>query len=383
MTALELTPEQQALTDRFATLAQSRFAPRAAHYDRTATFPSRRLRRSFQGGPERSDDSEAVRGGLGLGPHRGEALTLWMITKEIAKSDLSLARCWEGHANSLALLDGIATDDQKDALVRRSRRARRQVGRVERRAPGARARAARRSTAPPSPEWPTATSSRDQGIRDQRDRGTVGDSAGQPRRTRGHPARDGAVESQLLLCCDLSDPSRDDGRFVVGPDRDAGDRQLPGALQSHVHPGNQFDRVSRANTSRKPGRRISSRTTRRLSSVPPRRPTTIALDYVTSQKKAGDPYVQHHIAAMSINIETAHLWLRHVARLWETGRRRGGPAGRQPGTPCHRASGGRRRQTLYPRLRRAIPESPRALWSGSIAISRSTFDTTMTITSWP
>jgi alkylation response protein AidB-like acyl-CoA dehydrogenase len=30
--------------------------------------------------------------------------------------------------------------------------------------------------------------------------------------------------------------------------------------------------------------------------------------------------VQHHIASMSINIETAHLWLRHVARLWETGR---------------------------------------------------------------
>ena len=31
--------------------------------------------------------------------------------------------------------------------------------------------------------------------------------------------------------------------------------------------------------------------------------------------------MQHHIASMSINIETAHLWLRHVARLWETGRR--------------------------------------------------------------
>jgi alkylation response protein AidB-like acyl-CoA dehydrogenase len=45
-----------------------------------------------------------------------------------------------------------------------------------------------------------------------------------------------------------------------------------------------------------------------------------ALDYVTNQKKEGDPYVQHHIATMSINIETAHLWLRNVARLWETGR---------------------------------------------------------------
>ena len=32
--------------------------------------------------------------------------------------------------------------------------------------------------------------------------------------------------------------------------------------------------------------------------------------------------MQHHIASMSINIETAHLWLRHVARLWENGSRR-------------------------------------------------------------
>ena len=47
-------------------------------------------------------------GGLGLGPHRGDALTLWMITNELAKADLSLARCWEGHANSLVLLDGMA-----------------------------------------------------------------------------------------------------------------------------------------------------------------------------------------------------------------------------------------------------------------------------------
>jgi alkylation response protein AidB-like acyl-CoA dehydrogenase len=44
-----------------------------------------------------------------------------------------------------------------------------------------------------------------------------------------------------------------------------------------------------------------------------------ALDYVTTQKREGDPYVQHHIATMSINIETAHLWLRHVAHLWKSG----------------------------------------------------------------
>jgi alkylation response protein AidB-like acyl-CoA dehydrogenase len=45
-----------------------------------------------------------------------------------------------------------------------------------------------------------------------------------------------------------------------------------------------------------------------------------ALEYITSQKKGEDPYVQHHIGQMSVNVETAHLWLRHVADLWETGK---------------------------------------------------------------
>ncbi len=44
-----------------------------------------------------------------------------------------------------------------------------------------------------------------------------------------------------------------------------------------------------------------------------------AHEYVTTQNKGGDPYVQHHIATMLISVETGHLWLRHVARLWETG----------------------------------------------------------------
>ena len=43
------------------------------------------------------------------------------------------------------------------------------------------------------------------------------------------------------------------------------------------------------------------------------------MEYVTTQNKIDDPYVQHHVGQMSVNVETAYLWLRHVARLWETG----------------------------------------------------------------
>ncbi|HEY6330896.1 MAG TPA: acyl-CoA dehydrogenase family protein, partial [Blastocatellia bacterium] len=45
-----------------------------------------------------------------------------------------------------------------------------------------------------------------------------------------------------------------------------------------------------------------------------------AMEYLVSQKKGGDPYVQHHVAKTSMNVETAHLWLRHVASMWESGR---------------------------------------------------------------
>lgn len=109
---LDLTSDQQELTNLFARLARENFAPRAAHYDRTATFPTEDFDDLFKAGLNAPTIPKQY-GGLGLGPYCGDALTLWMITKEIAKSDLSLARCWEGHANSLSLLDGIATPDQK------------------------------------------------------------------------------------------------------------------------------------------------------------------------------------------------------------------------------------------------------------------------------
>jgi alkylation response protein AidB-like acyl-CoA dehydrogenase len=139
MFGLDLTPQQQALTGRFATLARSQFAPRAAHYDQTATFPADDFDDLFKAGLN-APTVPKEHGGLGLGPHRGDAFTLWMITKEIAKSDLSLARCWEGHANSLAILDGMATEDRRRGGST-GRRARRQMGGLSgsrRRAPRAR-----------------------------------------------------------------------------------------------------------------------------------------------------------------------------------------------------------------------------------------------------
>ena len=42
-----------------------------------------------------------------------DPFALWMVTKGLARADLSLARCWEGHANAMTLIDGEGNDDQK------------------------------------------------------------------------------------------------------------------------------------------------------------------------------------------------------------------------------------------------------------------------------
>src|SRR2546423_15625528 len=109
---LELESDPRQLIDRVKVLAQEQFARRAAHYDQTATFPAEDFDDLFRAGLLAPVVPREY-GGLGLGPYRGDVFTLWMMTKEIAKADLALARCWEGHANSLVLLDGLADDAQR------------------------------------------------------------------------------------------------------------------------------------------------------------------------------------------------------------------------------------------------------------------------------
>src|SRR5436305_1614906 len=124
---------------RVAHLARERFAPRAAHYDRTATFPLQDFEDLFAAGLN-APSLPREHGGLGLGPYRGDVFTLWMMTKEIAKADLSLAQCWEEHVNSLVLLDGMATDEQKarwfEGVVERGQKWVAWSGEPQSRAPG-------------------------------------------------------------------------------------------------------------------------------------------------------------------------------------------------------------------------------------------------------
>ena len=100
------------LVGRAAGLACGRFAARADRYDREASFPAEDFADLFRAGLLGAAVPRS-HGGHGLGPDAG-LFTLWMITKELAKADMALARCWEGHVNSQMLLSGLGDDRQKD-----------------------------------------------------------------------------------------------------------------------------------------------------------------------------------------------------------------------------------------------------------------------------
>ncbi len=312
------SPRGRDLITRTAALAREKFAPRAAHYDRTATFPHEDFEDLFAAGLH-APTVPVEHGGLGLGPFRGDTFTLWMMTKEIAAADLSLARCWEGHANSLVLLDGMADDEQKrrwfHGVVERGEKWVAWSGEPQSRAPG---------------EQRFGTHLERVGGGFVLD-GTKAfcTSAGGARWALllVNPAGPGgarhasaeAAETVLLLACDLDDPSiRFDGSWWD-----------PIGMRATVSHAVHFDRtfIPEENLVGAPGQYL--RDSWQTCFVPHYASSFLgaaeasydyALAFLRHQNKTDDPYVQHHVAKMALNVETMHLWLRHIASLWESGR---------------------------------------------------------------
>ena len=314
MTTLEA--EQQELVDRIADLAQARFAPRAAHYDQTSTFPSEDFDDLFQAGLHAPAVPKEY-GGFGLGPYRGDVFTLWMMTKELAKADLSVARCWEGHVNALILLDGMANDAQKarwfQGVVQRGDRWVAWSGEPQTRVPSEDVR------------FGTEVEKVDGGFVVK---GTkvfctsagcahwailLVNTAGPGGARHAHVC----PENLILLACDLSD------RTVTFDDS----WWDPIGMRATVSYLTRFQEtfIPETNLIGYPGQYLKEGW---QTCFAPHYSASFlgaaeaaykfALDYVMSQNKGGDPYVQQHVAHMAINVETGHLWLRHVARLWET-----------------------------------------------------------------
>jgi len=304
------------LVRRMAGLARERFAPRAARYDETATFPAEDFDDIRDAGLHAPTIPREF-GGLGLGPYRGDVFTLWMLTKEIAKADLSLARCWEGHANSLVLLDGMANEEQKKrwfrGVVERGEKWVAWSGEPQSPALGEKAKFGTRLQKVDggwivngSKAFCTSAGGADWAILLVNAEGPGG------ARHATSPA-----ESLLLICCDLSDPT-------ISFDRSWWD---PVGMRATVSLQVRFDGtfIPDENLIGDPGQYLKEGW---QTCFAPHYAASFlgaaeaaldySLDYVRGQNKAADPYVQHHIGKMTIGVETSHLWLRHVAHLWET-----------------------------------------------------------------
>ncbi len=315
----DLSAEQQDLINRIGVLAREKFAPRAAEYDRTATFPAEDFDDLFQAGLLAPVVPKEY-GGYGLGPYTGDVFTLWMMTKEIARADMSLARCWEGHVNSLVLLDGMSTEEQKARWFK---------GVIERGEKWVAWSGEPQARKPDEPiRFGTTVEKVDGGYVINGNK-VFATSAGGAQwaillvNTAGpggvrHAAAEN-VDTVLMMACNLSDPS-------VEIDTSWWDAIGMRATASHlVHFRNTF--IPDEDLIGYPGQYLKEGW--QTCFIPHYAATFLgaaqaaydyALDYITTQKKTEDPYVQHHIGQMSVNVETAHLWLRHVAGLWETGR---------------------------------------------------------------
>jgi alkylation response protein AidB-like acyl-CoA dehydrogenase len=304
------------LVGRAAELARGRFAARADQYDREASFPAEDFADLFRAGLHGAAVPRS-HGGHGLGPDAG-LFTLWMITKELAKANMALARCWEGHVNSQMLLTALGDARQKDRwfheIVERGEIWAAWSGEPQSRIPGQTAR------------FGTV-------VREARG-GYVVDGtkvfATSARAARwaillvnlhgpGGARHSQAADGLVLLACDLTDPS------VQFDERWWDPIGMRGTVSYLVRFDQAF--IPMENRIGEPGQYLREGWQSRFS---PHYGATFlggaegayeyALDYIRAQNKAGDPYVQHRVATMALNLESAHLWLRRVADLWESGR---------------------------------------------------------------
>jgi alkylation response protein AidB-like acyl-CoA dehydrogenase len=314
MMDLGLSAEGRDLIARVSSLASERFATRAAEYDRTASFPAEDFDDLFRAGIHAAAVPIEY-GGLGLGPYREQVFTLWMITKELAKADLSLARCWEGHVNSLVLLDGLATAAQKarwfDGVVNRGDKWVAWSGEPQTPAPGETVRFG--TTVEDAPGGLIVDGTK-----------VFSTSAGGAqwaillvnRAGPGGARHATSPQDVLMVACDLSDPSVSFDASWWNP---IGMR----ATVSHLA---RFERtfIPRENVIGDRGQYLSEGwqtcfTPHYAASFlgAAEAAYQFTIDLLGKQGKRDDPFVQQHAGQMAVNVETGHLWLRHVARLWE------------------------------------------------------------------
>jgi alkylation response protein AidB-like acyl-CoA dehydrogenase len=302
---------------RIAGLAREKFAPRADGYDRSATFPAEDFEDLFRAGVHAPCVPESY-GGLGLGPGRS-TYVLWMMTKELARADMSLARCWEGHVNSQVLIAALASEEQKarwfEGIVDRGDLWVAWSGEPQSKVPGQASSFGTHLRKVSGGYLLNGTKA-------------YATSAGHAHRAillvnaegPGGARHASASSDQLLLLACLL------GGSGVTFD---GSWWNPIGMRATVSYLARFEDVfiPAEDVIGLPGQYLKEAWQTRFS---PHYASAFlggaeaayeyAIESITKQQREDDPYVIHRIAQMSLNVESAHLWLKHVAELWDTNR---------------------------------------------------------------
>ncbi|MGW3951231.1 acyl-CoA dehydrogenase family protein [Streptomyces sp. NPDC004752] len=311
--------DDQAVLVTVAKLAADRFAPRAEEYDRKAVFPTEDFDDLFSNGLLGVTVPREY-GGLGYGPQQRHTLPLWEMTTTLAKADLSLARCWEGHANALVVIDALATPEQKRrwfaGVVEHGEKWAAWSGEPQAPKPGESLRFG--TTLVPVPGGWVLHGSKAFATSATGAQWAIllvdPDTPGGARPTREVHGR------LLLLACDLSDPT-------VTVDASWWD---PVGMRATVSHAVRFHEtfIPRDHLIGGPGSYFDGQW--QTAFVPHYAASFLGgalaayeygLGYLKRQGKGGDPYVQQRVGSMAVNVETARLWLRHVAGLWDESRR--------------------------------------------------------------
>jgi alkylation response protein AidB-like acyl-CoA dehydrogenase len=315
----DLSHEQRGLVGRLAELARGPFAARADQYDRDAAFPAQDFHDLFEAGLNAPAVPRSF-GGCGLAPEDG-LLAIWSMTSELARANMALARCWEGHVNSQLLLAAMGNECQQarwfEGIVARGETWAAWSGEPQSRVPGQ------------AVKFGTTLRMVDGGYEIDGTKAFATSAVGahwaillvNEHGPGGARHADGAAADGLfLLACDLSDPS-------VSFDPTWWD---PIGMRATVSYLARFNRtfIPSENVIGQPGQYFRDQW---QSCFSPHYGATFlggaeaaceyALRYVEAQGKEADPYVQHHIGTMELNNESSRLWLRHVAGLWQEGRR--------------------------------------------------------------
>jgi alkylation response protein AidB-like acyl-CoA dehydrogenase len=306
-----------AILEKLSTLVDT-FARRADEYDRTATFPVQDFDDLFAEGLH-APTVPSSHGGLGLGPMHGQTHALWSMTKRLAAADLSLARCWEGHTNSLVLIDALGSDTQRSrwfsGVVHQGERWVAWSGEPRAPKPGEVQRfgtTVRREgdgwVVDGTKVFATSATGADWAI-------LLVDLAGP-----GGARNSESGEGVLMLACELADPS-------VSIDSSWWDPIGMRATVSHLV---RFDQTFIPDSQRigEPGDYL--RQGWQTAFIPHYAASFLGaaqaaydytVEYVMRQHKTTDPFVQQRVGSMAVAVETGELWLRHVGELWDSGRR--------------------------------------------------------------